>query len=125
MIMATLCTYDNPVTFLREVWIDGKKGSHLAAEIIEDPNFTGDKHLDFRLSTGPWLQGKCVGSIDAINLLDGLYQIEFSTDSFSYLVKKKGGDLFITDGVQLIHKMKLNERNIINKITPAPKQNLK
>lgn len=124
--MTTLCTYDNPVTLLREVWVDGKKESQIImADIIEYPNFTGDKDLDFRLSTGPWMEGKCVGLIDAMKLPDGLYQIKFSTEIFLYLARKKGSDFFITDGVQLVHKMTLEERNAINQITPAPKQNLK
>lgn len=61
--MAT-CTYDNPATWARECWQNGKLLCHYKAELL----FTQipGEHFFFGANIGPWKTGQVVGDISAI-----------------------------------------------------------
>jgi hypothetical protein len=53
-----VCLIDNPETFSREAWENGKMVASISANLLMSKDFKGHKYMDFRLSAGNWESGK-------------------------------------------------------------------
>lgn len=63
-----VCTYDNPATWMRECWQDGKLfraySADLLAPFAQKP--IPPEHFFFGAAIGPWKEGRMVGDSAAM-----------------------------------------------------------
>jgi len=52
-----ICVYDNPSTWRREAWCNGKVVSDISAQFLLTKDFKGGQWFDFRLNCGHWQEG--------------------------------------------------------------------
>ena len=60
------CTYDNPDTFSRECWQDGRLLCSYSAKILQSKGFEGSAQFFFGANIGPWRTGQMIGDRDAV-----------------------------------------------------------
>lgn len=59
--MIKTCAYDNPSTFCRELYVDGKLICHYTAELLESVHGIPPRHFHMGANVGPWKSGQIVG----------------------------------------------------------------
>jgi hypothetical protein len=64
--MTKVAVYDNPATYCREGWVDGKMTMHVTAEILTSKGFNGHRCFPFQLNVGKWREGQILGDPGAI-----------------------------------------------------------
>lgn len=62
----SVCVYDNPATWRREAWQDGKLVCDVAAAVLFQKGFNGDRNFPWVLNCGPWRGGEIRGDKDAL-----------------------------------------------------------
>lgn len=62
-----VCIYDNPATFAREAWMNGKLRGHTQATVLLSKGFNGGSWWPFYFNCGPWTPGRVIGDKEAIN----------------------------------------------------------
>lgn len=55
------CVFDNPDTFRRECWQDGKLLAFITSALMATKGFNGNPQLFFGLNVGPWKTGQLLG----------------------------------------------------------------
>ena len=60
------CVYDNPATWRREAWQGGKLLCDVAAEVLLQKGFNGNKAFPWILNCGPWQEGATWGDKGAL-----------------------------------------------------------
>lgn len=59
------CTYDNPLTMMRECWQDGERVCAVAREVLEDGrNIPAPQTFD---NITPWKSGQHIGDLSALH----------------------------------------------------------
>jgi hypothetical protein len=63
-----VCVHDNPATWRREAWQDGKMLCDVAAEVLLQKGFKGHRDFPWILNHGPWQEGKLWGDRAALTV---------------------------------------------------------
>jgi hypothetical protein len=67
-IKLAVCTYDNPVSMVRECWQDGVLLCHYSQKVLaplaKEP--IPPEHFFFGANIGPWKKGQLVGDVAAL-----------------------------------------------------------
>lgn len=58
--------YDNPSSFCREAWQDGKLIAYISVGLLMEKGFRGHRRMPFMLNCGEWETGKVWGDAEAI-----------------------------------------------------------
>lgn len=63
-----VCTYDNPATWMRECWQDGRLRCAYSADLWlrKDDSFLRSGRLFFGANVGPWNPGQLLGDEEAM-----------------------------------------------------------
>ena len=64
--MTKVAVYDNPDTFCREAWVDGKMTTFVSAHLLESKGFQGGSWFPFELNVGRWDAGMIIGDPEAM-----------------------------------------------------------
>jgi hypothetical protein len=64
--IVTACVYDNPATWRREAYQDGKKICDVSAQVLLQKGFKGHRDFPWILNCGPWQEGKIWGDSAAL-----------------------------------------------------------
>jgi len=68
------CVFDNPATWRREAYQDGKMLCDVSAELLLQKGFEGHRDFPWILNCGPWQEGRLVGDSKALTATGGGYE---------------------------------------------------
>jgi hypothetical protein len=97
-----VCTYDNPATWRRECWQDGRLVCDYSAALLMQAEADPAMRLFFGANVGPWQEGQIMGDASAMQMQDAAPpQQPESEDQNQPLVTnpKAPGDLKVGDYV--------------------------